>query len=80
MRRFITNIQHGLEKDRKQERVELNWDYVFDKLLGGRDAALRRPRPAGRNERKKRPLFRRLTLRSATGTAQRAVPTLKVCE
>jgi len=29
---------------------------------------------------KKRPLFRRLTLRSATGTAQRAGPTLKVCE
>jgi hypothetical protein len=63
-----------------QLQLPFFWDYVFDKLLGGRDAALRRPRPAGRNERKKRPLFRRLTLRSATGTAQRAVPTLKVCE
>src|ERR1017187_5001073 len=41
----------------------------------GRDAALRRPRPEGRNERAKAPLFRRLTLRSATGTARRAVPT-----
>jgi hypothetical protein len=26
------------------------------------------------------PFFRRLTLRSATGTAQRAIPTLMVCE
>jgi hypothetical protein len=42
--------------------------------------ALRRPRPEGRNERAKAPLFRRLTLRSATGTAQRAVPTSIVCE
>ena len=48
----------------------------------GRDAALRRPRPersGGRNERGKTHVlggsFRPLTLRSAPGTAQRAVPT-----
>jgi len=29
MRRFITNVQHGLEKDRKQERVELNIGSFF---------------------------------------------------
>jgi hypothetical protein len=38
------------------------------------------PRPAGRNEHCKIFVFRRLTLRSATRTAQRAVPALIVCE
>jgi hypothetical protein len=47
-------------------------DAALQRPLLGRDGALRRPRPAGRNERGKR--SRRLTLRSATGTAQRAVP------
>jgi len=48
------------------------WRRHFE--IVGRDAALRRPRPersAGRNKR-------RLTLRSATRTAQRAVPTFRV--
>ena len=51
--------------------------------LKGRDDALRRPRPqrsAGRNERGWTKIilcvrWRRLTLRSATRTAQRAIPT-----
>ena len=43
----------------------------------GRDGALRRPRPEGAVEMCgcRRRSFRRLTLRSATGTAQRAIPT-----
>jgi hypothetical protein len=47
---------------------------------GGRYAALRRPRLAGRKGMVKAPFFRRLTLLSATGTAQRAVPTLIICK
>ena len=49
-------------------------------LPSGRDGARRRPRPrgSGRNERGEayagRDSHRRLTLRSATGTAQRTVP------
>jgi hypothetical protein len=49
--------------------------------LRGRDIALRCPRPrsSGRNAltdvRARENSFRRLTLRSATGTAQRAIPT-----
>jgi hypothetical protein len=38
------------------------------------------PAPAGRKGRGKTSLFRRLTLRLATGTAQRAAPTHSVCE
>jgi hypothetical protein len=51
----------------------------------GRDIALRCPRPrsSGRNpqtkERSCEHSFRRLTLRSATGTAQRASPYLGEC-
>src|SRR5580700_3598683 len=51
------------------------------RVLSGRDIALRCPRPrsSGRNVLAKLcalgESFRRLTLRSATGTAQRAVPT-----
>jgi DNA mismatch endonuclease (patch repair protein) len=53
--------------------------------IGGRDGPLGRPRPQrseGRNERGKIRVpavrGRRLTLRSATGTAQRTVPTVRV--
>jgi hypothetical protein len=55
--------------------------YILTRFLNGRDSALRCPRPersGGRNACQTRvlaPRFRRLTLRSATGTAQRAIPT-----
>src|ERR1035437_6428752 len=63
--------------------LEVGLRLVADFLRrAGRDAALRRPRPersVGRNDcGKTRALavrFRRLTLRSAKGTAQRANPT-----
>jgi hypothetical protein len=47
---------------------------------GGRDAALRRPRPAGRNEHGKRSLFRRLTLRSAMVGQRSALSLPIVCQ
>ena len=61
-------------------------DYAFDKLTRGRDIALRCHRPSEaprRNERRKTcrsgSCFCRLTLHSATGSAQRADPT-SVCQ
>jgi hypothetical protein len=61
--------------------IPLSWLGIMPltNFSGGRDAALRRPRPDGANV-VKAPFFRRLTLRSAPGTAQRAIPTLIVCE
>jgi hypothetical protein len=41
---------------------------------------LRRPCPPRRNERGKSRFFRRLTVRSARGAAQRVVPTLSIYE
>ena len=50
-------------------------DYVFDGGCNGRDAALRRPRPAGRNERGKPSVLSSPGAALGDGTAQRAVPT-----
>jgi hypothetical protein len=55
-------------------------EYTFEKSLLGRDAALLRPRPTGRHGSARGTLFRRSTLRPASRTAQRAVPTNIGCK